>query len=221
MTGSRPLKTRLTSARGRRASSQRWLQRQLNDPFVHRARQEGWRARSVFKLEELDQRFGLLRRGARVIDLGAAPGSWTQYAVKRGCRVVALDLQPIEPIAGAELNCGDFLDPVVQRELRDSLGGPADVVLSDMAAPATGRRSVDRLRAESLGECVLEFAGEALAPGGVCVLKLIKGGEAALVSRAQSSFATTRIVRPKATRTESSEVYLIARGLHESPVQPS
>jgi 23S rRNA (uridine2552-2'-O)-methyltransferase len=213
MSADRPLKTRLLTARGRSSSSQQWLRRQLNDPYVHRARQEGWRARSVFKLQELDERFALLKRGARVLDLGAAPGSWTQYAVKRGCRVVAVDLLPVDPVAGAEMLQGDFLDPEVQRELRARLGGPADVLLSDMAASATGRRAIDRLRAEGLGETVLAFAGEALAPGGSCVLKLIKGSEAALMPRAMALFSTARVMRPKATRAESSEVYLLARGL--------
>jgi 23S rRNA (uridine2552-2'-O)-methyltransferase len=221
MSADRPLKTRLLTARGRSPSSQQWLRRQLNDPYVHRARQEGWRARSVFKLQELDERFTLLRRGARVLDLGAAPGSWTQYAVKRGCRVVAIDLLPIEPIAGAELLQGDFLDPEVQRELGARLGGPADLVLSDMAASATGRRAIDRLRAEGLGETVLDFAGEVLAPGGACVLKLIKGGEAALMPRATALFAGARVVRPKATRAESSEVYLLARGLRGTALKGS
>ena len=118
MTADRPLKTRVLTARGRSTSSQQWLRRQLNDPFVHQARQQGWRARSVFKLKELDERFELLKRGARVIDLGAAPGSWTQYAVQRGCRVVAVDLLPIQPVAGAILLEGDFLDPAIQAELR-------------------------------------------------------------------------------------------------------
>lgn len=211
MSADRPLKTRLRTARGRSSSSQQWLRRQLNDPYVHLAKQQGWRARSVFKLQELDERFGLLRRGSRVIELGAAPGSWTQYAVKRGSRVVAVDLLAMEPIGGAELIQGDFLEPEVQAQLRERLGGPADLVLSDMAASTTGRRAVDRLRAEALGESVLDFAGEALAPGGSCLLKLIKGGEAALMPRAQALFTTSRIVRPKATRAGSSEVYLLAR----------
>jgi 23S rRNA (uridine2552-2'-O)-methyltransferase len=210
--GRRQLKTRLKTARGRTASSQRWLERQLNDPYVHRARREGWRARSVFKLQELDERFGLLRRGARVVDLGAAPGSWSQYAAKRGCQVVAVDLLPAEPIAGVTLLQGDFLDPDVRAALRERLGGPADVVLSDMAAPATGQRAVDRLRAEGLAEGVLEFAAEALDRGGCAVIKLIKGGEAVLTPRALRSFDAARVVRPKATRADSSEVFLVARG---------
>lgn len=212
MTNARSLTTRLKTARGRSVSSQRWLQRQLNDPFVQQARQQGWRARSVFKLEELDRRFALLRPGARVVDLGAAPGSWSQYAVKRGCRVVAVDLQAVDAIAGVDLLLGDFLDSAVQAELRLRLGGPADLVLSDMAAPATGQRAVDRLRAEGLGESVLEFAGETLVPGGACVIKLIKGSEATLMPRATRLFDTGKVVRPKATRADSSEVYLVARG---------
>jgi 23S rRNA (uridine2552-2'-O)-methyltransferase len=213
--GGRQLKTRLKTARGRTVSSQRWLERQLNDPYVHRARREGWRARSVFKLQELDERFGLLRPGARVVDLGAAPGSWSQYAAKRGCRVLAVDLLAVEPIAGAALLQGDFLDPDMRATLRERLGGPADVVLSDMAAPATGQRAVDRLRAEALAEAVLEFAAETLDRGGAAVVKLIKGGEAALMPRALRSFDTARVVRPKATRADSSEVFLVARGFKE------
>lgn len=212
MTGSRSVKTRLKTAKGRTTSSQRWLTRQLNDPFVHQARAQGWRARSVFKLQEMDERFGLLRRGARVIDLGAAPGSWSQYAVSRGAVVVAVDLIEMEPLAGVSALQGDFLDPAVQVRLRELLGGPADLVLSDMAAAATGQRTVDRLRAEGLGEAVLAFAAEATAPGGACVLKLVKGAEAALMPHATEAFAGARIVRPKATRSESSEVYLVARG---------
>lgn len=212
----RPLTARLKTARGRTGSSQRWLTRQINDPLVQRARQEGWRARSVFKLQELDQRFDLLKRGARVLDLGAAPGSWSQYAARRGCRVVAVDLQPVEPIAGVELVTGDFLDPAVQADLRQRLDGHADLVLSDMAAPATGQRTVDRLRAEALGEAVLEFAAGAMAPGGALALKLVKGSEAVLARRAQELFATARVVRPKATRAESSEVFLVARGFKSS-----
>lgn len=212
----RPLKERLKTARGRTVSSQRWLERQINDPLVQRARAEGWRARSVFKLQELDARFGLFKRGARVLDLGAAPGSWSQYAAKRSCRVVAIDLQPVMPLPGVELVIGDFLDPAVQAELRRLVGGTADVVLSDMAAPATGQRSVDRLRAEGLGDAVLEFAAESLAPSGSLALKLVKGSEAGLMPHAQALFANARVVRPKATRAESSEVFLVARGFKGS-----
>jgi len=210
--GSRRLKERARAVRGRSASSQAWLNRQLNDPFVHRAKSEGYRARSVYKLKEIDERFGLLRQGARVLDLGAAPGSWSQYAARKGCRVVAVDLLSLDPIAGVQALEGDFLDPAVQDRLREALGGPADLVLSDMAAAATGQRTVDRLRAEGLGEAVLEFAASVLRPGGDCLLKLVKGAEAVLTPLAQASFASSRILRPKATRSESSETYLLARG---------
>jgi 23S rRNA (uridine2552-2'-O)-methyltransferase len=210
--GTRRLKERARAARGRSASSQAWLNRQLNDPYVHRARSEGYRARSVYKLKEVDERFGLLRQGARVLDLGAAPGSWSQYAARKGCRVVAIDLLPIDPVAGVQALQGDFLDPAVPARLREALGGPADLVLSDMAAAATGQRTVDRLRAEGLGEAVLEFAAQVLRPGGDCLLKLVKGAEAVLTPLAQASFASSRILRPKATRSESSETYMLARG---------
>lgn len=211
MTERQHLKTRLKTAKGRTASSQRWLTRQLNDPYVHRAKREGWRARSIFKLQELDERFSLIRRNARVVDLGAAPGSWSQYAVKRGAQVVAVDLLELEPLAGVVALQGDFLAAETQARIRDLLGGAADLVLSDMAAAATGQRAVDRLRAEALGEAVLDFAAEVVAPGGACVLKLVKGAEAVLVPHAGAIFATARVVRPKATRSESSEVYLVAR----------
>lgn len=210
--GSRPTKERLRDTRGRSTSSQAWLNRQLNDPYVHRARAEGYRARSVYKLQEIDARFDLIRRGVLVVDLGAAPGSWSQYAAREGAKVVAVDLLEVEPLAGVELLAGDFLDADVQARLEAALGGPADLVLSDMAAHATGQRTVDRLRAEGLGEAVLEFAGRILRPGGDCLLKLVKGAEAVLTPLALKGFASSRVLRPKATRAESSEAYLLARG---------
>ena len=210
--GTRQAKQRVRAVRGRSASSQAWLNRQLNDPYVHRAKSEGYRARSVYKLKEIDERFGLLRQGARVLDLGAAPGSWSQYAARKGCRVLAVDLLPLDAIAGVEVLQGDFLEAAVPARLQEALGGPADVVLSDMAAAATGQRTVDRLRAEALGEAVLDFAAQVLRPGGDCLLKLVKGAEAVLTPLAQASFGSSRILRPKATRSESSETYLLARG---------
>lgn len=206
------LKQRVTTAKGRTVSSQRWLKRQLNDPYVHRAKAEGYRARSVYKLKEMDERFGLLKRGAAVVDLGAAPGSWTQYATQRGCRVVGIDLLEMAPIAGATLLQGDFQDAALQDRLAEELGGKADLVLSDMAANATGQRTVDRLRAEGLAELVLDFAGRVLAQGGDCVIKLVKGAEATVTRQAQRQFATVRVVRPEATRSDLSEIFLIARG---------
>jgi 23S rRNA (uridine2552-2'-O)-methyltransferase len=215
--GARTKKERLRTGQGRSASSQAWLKRQLNDPYVHQARAEGYRARSVYKLKEVDERFGLLRRGDRVLDLGAAPGSWSQYAARKGCRVVAVDLLEMDPLPGVEVLRGDFLEPEVQARLLAALGGPADLVLSDMAAPATGQRNVDRLRAEALGEAVLEFAARAARPGGACLIKLVRGAEAVLTPLALRGFASSRLLRPKATRSESSETYLLARDRRPSP----
>jgi 23S rRNA (uridine2552-2'-O)-methyltransferase len=204
------VRTRLRSAKGRPLASTRWLERQLNDPFVHKARREGFRARSIYKLEEIDRQVGLLRQGARVVDLGAAPGSWSQYAARRGCRVLAVDLLALQPIAGVDTLEGDFLDPAVQAQIIERLGGPADVVLSDMAAAATGTRAVDRLRAEAIGEAVLDFAATVLVPGGACLIKLVRGAEAALQRRARPAFRQIRLLRPAATRAESSEIFLLA-----------
>ncbi len=207
------VRTRVRSARGRPIGSTRWLERQLNDPYVHRARRDGFRARSVYKLAEIDAEVGLLRKGARVVDLGAAPGSWSQYAAQRGCSVVALDLSEIQPIAGVDILQGDFLDLAVQQRVVERLGGRADVVLSDMAASSTGTKAVDRLRAEGLGEAVLAFAAEVLRPGGACLVKLVRGAEAALQAQARSAFRRVRLLRPPATRSDSSEIFLLAEDL--------
>jgi 23S rRNA (uridine2552-2'-O)-methyltransferase len=215
MSGVRTTKQKLRTARGRSTSSQAWLNRQLNDPYVHAARAEGYRARSVFKLREVDERFRLLHPGARVLDLGAAPGSWSQYAARKGCRTVAVDLLPLEPVSGVTSIEGDFLDPAVQTRALEALGGPADVLLSDMAASATGQKTVDRLRAEALGEAVLDFAATAVRPGGHCLIKLVRGGEAALMPTALRLFRTAKVLRPRATRSDSSETYLLARERRE------
>ncbi len=205
-------KTRLHKSRTRRASSTRWLQRQLNDPFVQEAKRAGYRARSVFKLEEIDQRFALIEKGAAVVDLGAAPGSWSQYAAGKGARVVALDLLPMDPIAGVEILEGDFLDPAVQARLLELVGGKVATVLSDIAPDATGRRLVDRLRAEAVGEAVVAFATEVLAAEGQLLIKLVKGAETAVMETGRPHFARLRLLRPKATRSDSSETYLLASG---------
>jgi 23S rRNA (uridine2552-2'-O)-methyltransferase len=216
VSGLRTEKRKLRTSRGRTTSSQAWLTRQLNDPYVHAAKAEGYRARSIFKLKEIDERIGLLRPGARVLDLGAAPGSWSQYAARKGCRTIAVDLLPMEPLTGVTLIEGDFLDTAVQEQLLQALGGPADVLLSDMAAPATGQRIVDRLRAEALGEAVLVFARQAVRPGGHCLIKLVRGGEAVLMPQALELFRTAKILRPRATRSDSSETYLLARERREA-----
>ncbi len=205
-------KTRVKTARGRRSSSTRWLQRQLNDPYVQEARRAGYRARSVFKLEEIDARFQLIRKGEPVVDLGAAPGSWSQYAAGKGARVLALDLLPMDPISGVEIHEGDFLDVATQEALLARLGGKVRTVLSDIAPDATGRRLVDRLRAEAVGEAVVGFSCAVLGPEGQLLIKLVKGAETAVMDIARPHFSKLRLLRPKATRSESSETYLLASG---------
>jgi 23S rRNA (uridine2552-2'-O)-methyltransferase len=205
-------KTRVKRAKGRRSSSTRWLQRQLNDPYVQEAKRSGYRARSVFKLEEIDARFQLIRKGEPVVDLGAAPGSWSQYAAEKGARVLALDLLPMDPIPGVEILKGDFFAVATQEALLAQLGGKVRTVLSDIAPDATGRRLVDRLRAEAVGEAVVGFACAVLAPEGQLLIKLVKGAETAVMDIARPHFSKLRLIRPKATRSESSETYLLASG---------
>ncbi len=205
-------KTKLRRAKKRKSSSTRWLQRQLNDPYVQEARRAGYRARSVFKLEEIDARFDVVRKGRPLVDLGAAPGSWSQYAAKKGARVVALDLLPMEPIEGVEILEGDFLEPATQDALLARLGGKVATVLSDIAPDATGRRLVDRLRAEAVGEAVVGFACIVLEEDGQLLIKLVKGAETAVMDIARPHFARLRLLRPKATRSDSSETYLLASG---------
>jgi 23S rRNA (uridine2552-2'-O)-methyltransferase len=207
--GNSRTRVRLRDARAHSASSQRWLTRQLNDPFVQRAKAQGYRARSVFKLEEIDRRFGLIRPGMVVVDLGAAPGSWSQYAAHKQARVVAVDLQPIAPIAGVTIIEGDFLAEATEAALAAAVGPGVDLVLSDMAASSTGRRLVDRLRAEQLGEAVLEFCEAHLNEGGSVLIKLVRGAEATLQQRAKTVFRSVRILRPDATRSDSSECFLL------------
>jgi len=203
-------KTKLHRSKTRRASSTRWLQRQLNDPFVQEAKRSGYRARSVFKLEEIDKRFELIRQGSAVVDLGAAPGSWSQYAARKAARVIALDLLPMDPIPGVDILQGDFLDQEMQAELLRRLNGKVEVVLSDIAPDATGRRVVDRLRAEAVGESVVDFAGRVLGPDGHLLIKLVKGAEASVLNLARPRFSRLRLLRPKATRSDSSEAFLLA-----------
>ncbi|HTW28709.1 MAG TPA: RlmE family RNA methyltransferase [Acetobacteraceae bacterium] len=204
----------LRTARGRSPASQRWLARHLNDPYVQAARQQGWRSRAAFKLIELDDRFHLIRRGARVIDLGAAPGGWTQVALRRGAgAVLGLDLLRIDPIPGAVLIEGDFTDPAMPEQLADRLGGPADLVLSDMAPNTTGHAATDHLRIMALAEQALDFAGEVLAPGGGFVAKVFQGGsERAMLTAMKQRFAQVRHAKPPASRRESSELYVVATG---------
>jgi 23S rRNA (uridine2552-2'-O)-methyltransferase len=202
------------STRGRSAASQRWLARQLNDPYVAAARQQGWRSRAAFKLLELDERFHLLKPGMKVLDLGAAPGGWTQVAVQRKAgRVVGLDLLAMDPIPGAVLLTGDFTEASAARRLLEALGGPADLVLSDMAPNTTGHAATDHLRIMALAEAALDFALEVLAPGGALVAKVFQGGsERGMLDRMKRSFAQVRHAKPPASRKESSELYVVATG---------
>jgi 23S rRNA (uridine2552-2'-O)-methyltransferase len=206
---------RLKAAKSHTASSQAWLERQLNDPYVQRAQAEGWRSRAAFKLLEIDDRFHLIRKGARVVDLGAAPGGWVQVALKRGAAAVAgVDLLPIDPISGADLIQADFTEPGVGEELVRRLGGPPDLVLSDMAHNTVGHRQTDHLKIVGLIEAAAEFAAANLTPGGGFVAKTFQGGAAGeVLDRLKARFDEVRHVKPKASRSDSSEVYLVARGL--------
>lgn len=212
--GTRELTVQVGAARGRTESSRRWLQRQLNDPYVAAAQREGWRSRAAFKLIELDDRFRLIGKGARVVDLGAAPGGWSQVAARRGAgRVVALDLLPVDPIEGVTILQGDFTDPEMPGQVRAALDGPADLVLSDMAPNTTGHRSTDHLRIMALAEMAAEFALDVLAPGGAFVCKVFQGGsEKALLEALKLAFREVRHAKPPASRRDSSELYVVARG---------
>jgi 23S rRNA (uridine2552-2'-O)-methyltransferase len=202
------------TAKGRSAASQRWLARQLNDPYVAAAKQQGFRSRAAFKLAELNERFRLIRRGALVVDLGAAPGGWTQVAVQRGAaRVVGVDLLAVDPVAGAVMLQGDFTEPEMQARLMAELGGRADLVLSDMAPNTTGHGATDHLRIMVLAEVALAFALEALAEGGGFVAKVFQGGaEKAMLDRLKRYFSNVRHAKPPASRKESSELYVVATG---------
>ena len=214
--GGRSLKQRVKTAKKKTVSQTRWLSRQLNDPYVARAKREGWRSRAAFKLIEIDDKFKLLKPGARVVDLGAAPGGWSQVAVQRigpKGKVVGIDLLDIEPIAGVDFAVMDFLDPDAPEKLRAMMGGPADVVMSDMAANATGHKKTDHLKIVALAELAIEFAREVLAPGGSFVAKVLQGGtEGSLLTDLKRDFATVKHVKPAASRKDSAELYVLATG---------
>jgi 23S rRNA (uridine2552-2'-O)-methyltransferase len=199
--------------KGRSVSSQAWLKRQLNDPYVAAAKGKGYRSRAAFKLVELNDRFRLLKKGAKVLDLGAAPGGWTQVAVAKGAIVVAADVLAMEPIPGAVVFQADLTDPDVPAMLKEALGGPAELVLSDMAAPTTGHRATDHLRTIALAEIALEVAIDTLAPGGAFVGKVFQGGAASeLLTRLKRHFREVKHVKPPASRAESVELYVVALG---------
>ena len=210
----RTLAVKLRNAGKRTTAQQAWLSRQLNDPYVAAAKAQGWRSRAAFKLIELDDKFALIKPGMKVVDLGAAPGGWSQVAVKRGAgRVVGVDLLEIDPVTGAELIQGDFNDPALPGRLSDMLGGPADLVLSDMAPNTTGHGATDHLRIIALAELALDFAIQILAPGGGFVAKVFQGGsEKNMLQPMKLCFTTVRHAKPPASRKGSSELYVVATG---------
>jgi 23S rRNA (uridine2552-2'-O)-methyltransferase len=203
------------TARGRTAASTRWLERQLNDPYVKAAKSEGYRSRAAYKLLELDERFKLLGHAQRVVDLGAAPGGWTQVVLKRRpkARVAAIDLLPMDAIAGATIFQKDFLAEDAEDALTAALDGPPDLVISDMAANTVGHRQTDQMRTMALVEAAIQFAVQVLAPGGAFVAKVFAGGaDPALVAELKRHFTKVTHAKPPASRKESSEWYVIAQG---------
>ena len=206
---------RLKTAKGRKVSSTRWLERQLNDPYVQRAKAENYRSRAAYKLLELDERFGLLKGAKAVVDLGIAPGGWSQVVRRKapGAKVVGIDFLPTDPIEGVSILQMDFMDEDAPGRLKDALGGAADLVLSDMAANTVGHQQTDHLRTMALVEAGLEFAAEVLRPGGAYVAKVLAGGaDSQLVAEMKRHFATVKHAKPPASRKDSSEWYVVAQG---------
>ena len=206
---------RVKTARSRSAQSTRWLERQLNDPYVRRAKAEGYRSRAAYKLLELDERFGLLRGVKRVVDLGIAPGGWTQVLRRRvpAAVIVGIDLLPVDPIDGATILQMDFLAEEAPARLHEELGGPADLLLSDMAANTVGHPQTDHLRTMALVEAAADFATDILRPGGAFVAKVLAGGaDHALVAELKRNFTSVKHAKPPASRKDSSEWYVIAQG---------
>jgi 23S rRNA (uridine2552-2'-O)-methyltransferase len=223
--GTRRLAVRLRTAKGRKIGSTRWLQRQLNDPYVEEAKRRGYRSRAAFKLAEIDDKQHLLKPGLTVVDLGAAPGGFAQVAAKRvraaegKGRVIAVDLSEIEPIQGVDVLALDVSDEGAGERIKAALGGSrADVVLSDMASPATGHKPTDHLRIVALAEAALDIAEDVLAPGGAFLAKVLQGGAGQeLVARMKLGFAKVQHVKPKASRAHSAEVYVLATGFRGAP----
>jgi 23S rRNA (uridine2552-2'-O)-methyltransferase len=214
--GRNALHTKVKTAAKRSLSSTLWLERQLNDPYVQASKRDGYRSRAAYKLLEIDEKFPILRKGARILDLGAAPGGWTQVALakigEKGA-VLGVDILEMLPIPGARLMQLDFLDPNAPDLIKQALDGAPDIVMSDMAAPTTGHKRTDHLRTMSLCEVALELAEEVLAPGGAFLAKVLQGGtERSLLDRLKRGFTEVRHVKPKASRAESSEMYVLAKG---------
>ncbi|QJU57594.1 RlmE family RNA methyltransferase [Sphingomonas sp. AP4-R1] len=216
-------KQRVKTARGRTASSTRWLERQLNDPYVKKAQAEGYRSRAAYKLIELDERFNLIKGTRRVIDLGIAPGGWSQVVRRQnpGAAIVGIDLLPVDPIDGVTILQMDFMDDAAPALLTESLGGKADLVLSDMAANTVGHQQTDHLRTMGLVEAGADFAGEILNPGGAYVAKVLAGGaDHGLVALLKRMFTTVKHAKPPASRKDSSEWYVIAQGFKGPVARP-
>lgn len=222
--GERALKVRVLTAKKRTLSSARWLERQLNDPYVQAAKREGYRSRAAYKLKEIDDKYGLLHPGDAVVDLGAAPGGWSQVAADRVKSqggpglVVAIDISEMDPLPGVTVLHADFMDDAAPAALIAALGGRrANAVISDMAAPATGHRQTDHLRIIGLCETALDFAVQVLAPGGAFLCKVLQGGTANdLLAAMKRDFSTVRHVKPKASRADSAELYVLATGFRGS-----
>lgn len=208
----------LKTARKRSPAQQRWLNRQLNDPYVAAARKQGWRSRAAFKLIEMDDRFGFITPGCHVVDLGTAPGGWAQVAAKRGAgQIIGVDLLPVDPVDGAQFIEGDFMDESMPARLMEMLKGPADLVMSDMAPNTTGHGSTDHLRIISLAENALHFAMQILAEDGCFITKVFQGGtEQTMLGLMKQAFKTVRHVKPPASRKGSSELYVIAMGFRKN-----
>ncbi|MFV0410911.1 MAG: RlmE family RNA methyltransferase [Paracoccus sp. (in: a-proteobacteria)] len=227
--GQRDLRVRVKTAKGRRLSSTLWLDRQLNDPYVARARREGYRGRAAFKIMELDDKYRFLVPGARVVDLGCAPGGWLQVAVprinalgeksgKKQGRIIGVDLQEVDPVPGAEVHVLDFLEDGADDKVKDWLGGEADVVMSDMAAASSGHKGTDHLRIVTLVEAAAQLAFDVLAPGGTFVAKVLAGGaEQSLQAMLKQNFTKVANVKPGASRADSSEKFVVAMGFRGRP----
>ena len=230
--GQRELKRRVKTAKGRKLSSTKWLERQLNDPYVHRARKDGYRGRAAYKILEIDEKFRFLTPGARIVDLGCAPGGWLQVAIpkinsdgeRKGKPVgfaLGVDLQEVEPIAGAEVLLLDFLDEGADDAVKAALNGPADVVLSDMAAASSGHRATDHLRIIGLCEAAAYFAFDVLTEGGAFVVKVLQGGaEGDLLTLLKRRFAKVQHFKPPASRKDSAEMYVVATGFRADRDEP-
>jgi len=222
--GQRDLRVRVKSAKGRKLSSTLWLERQLNDPYVQRAKREGYRGRAAYKILELDEKYRFLVPGARVVDLGCAPGGWLQVAIprinalgeksgKKQGRIIGVDLQEVDPVPGAEIHVLDFLEDGADDKVKDWLGGEADVVMSDMAASSSGHQGTDHLRIVALVEAAAQLAFDVLAPGGTFVAKVLAGGaEGELQKLLKQKFTKVMNVKPAASRSDSSEKFVVATG---------